>query len=247
MGRGYAGKDASAFIYTEYEYAGSEFYNEMEFLDYLSYNLQMATDTKTYQHHIPDIADLAVQFAQDLVHSNGTYRTGRLHDSIKWNPTPNGFTLSADARDDYGSAYAGHIEYGFVGRDGMPHGPWPFLRPAMRMAAEASKGMFAEDAADAIFFGSTNDTLAFGRADIRHLLGNSKWARSNRSSHVHGVRREFGSKGNSTKRWRHAQHGIDHMKGLKNDTTKEGKEIYSSFQNNFGNTMSSTAFRWGEL
>ena len=188
MGRGYAGANALAFLETKYEYAGSEFYDPSEFYDFLKYNLEMTQDTQTYQKYMPDIGKLAVQFAQDLVVSNGTYRTGKLHDSIHWAPNSTGITLFANARDSRGSAYAGHIEYGFVGRDGMPHGPWPFLRPAMRMAAEASQGMLTE-----------------------------------------------------------AQHGIDHTKTLKSDTSDSGKAIYNSFKSTFGKSMDRTDFRYGDL
>lgn len=247
MGRGYVGTDANAFMENKYEYAGSEFYNPYDFYDFLKYNLEMAKDTKTYQEYMPDIGRLAVQFAQDLVISNGTYRTGKLHDSIHWAPNSTGITLFANARDQRGSAYAGHIEYGFVGRDGMPHGPWPFLRPAVRMAAEASRGVLADAAAMNILYGRYDNNLQFGRANIKHLLGGRGF--SNRQNYVNAVSHKFKADNSryGTGRWKGANHGIDHMGRLRNDQSKEGKERYTSFQNTFGNTMDRWDFRDGSL
>ena len=245
MGRGYTGANASAFIETKYEYAGSEFYDPSEFYDFLKYNLEMAKDTQTYQKYMPDIGKLAVQFAQDLVVSNGTYRTGKLHDSIHWAPNSTGITLFANARDSRGSAYAGHIEYGFVGRDGMPHGPWPFLRPAMRMAAEASQGMLADEAAQSILYGRANPTLSFGRAGVKHLLGQANSHR--RAEYVNRTGHNFGAWKGAGKRWTEAQHGIDHTKTLKSDTSDSGKAIYNSFKSTFGKSMDRTDFRYGDL
>jgi len=246
MSRGYVGSNASAFVETTYEYAGSELYNAEEFVDFLSYNLQMATDTKTYQKYMPNIGKLAVQFARDFVVQNGTYKTGRLYDSINWAPTSTGITLFANARDEYGSAYAGHIEYGFVGRDGLPHGPWPFLRPAMRLAAEASQGILAQAAAKNILYGNRyGSELSFGRAGVRHLLGNQ--GRSERFRYTSSTRNAFKPNTNNQGRWTRAQHGIDHMGGLKNDKTVLGQETYESFKSTFGSAMDSYDFRWGEL
>lgn len=245
MGRGYAGANALAFLETKYEYAGSEFYDPSEFYDFLKYNLEMAKDTQTYQKYMPDIGKLAVQFAQDLVVSNGTYRTGKLHDSIHWAPNSTGITLFANARDSRGSAYAGHIEYGFVGRDGMPHGPWPFLRPAMRMAAEASQGMLADEAARSILWGRDDAILSFGRAGVKHLLGRTNAHR--RAEYINQTGHRFGAWRGSEKRWTGAKHGIDHMKNLKSDTSDEGKAIYESFKSTFGESMDRTDFRYGDL
>lgn len=245
MARGYAGANASAFIETKYEYAGNEFYDPSQFYDFLKYNLEMAKDTKTYQQYMPDIGKLAVQFAQDLVISNGKYKTGRLHDSIHWAPNSTGITLFANARDNRGSAYAGHIEYGFVGRDGMPRGPWPFLRPAIRMAAEASQGMLADEVAHAILWGRSNPVLSFGRADISHLLGGHNI--NNRAAYTNQTGRQFGAWQGANNRWTGAQHGIDHMKNLASDRSDEGKAIYESFKSTFGTSMSTTDFRYGDL
>lgn len=254
MGRGYVGANAEAEVITQYEYAGSTFYNEYEFLDYLSYNIKMATDTKTYLHYMPQIADMAVEVARDFILSNGTYRTGELYRSVKWRPVDNGIELYADARDGAGRAYAGHIEYGFVDRGGMPQGPWPFLRPAMRIAAEASTGDLANIAATNILYGIGSDSgfLSFGRANLSRVIANAggmahvqnQVHRGFGSSNRHGT--IAGGRGNS-RRWTDAKHGIDHMKGLKNDNSKEGKALYSSFRNKFGETMDRDEFRWSEI
>jgi len=244
MGRGYSGANLSATIDVTYEYAGSTFYDPNEFTDYLKMNLSMATDTKTYQDFMPEIGKLAVQFAQDFIQSNGTYRTGKLYNSVKWKPTSSGITLYADARDKYGSAYAGHIEYGFVGRDGMPHGPWPFLRPAIRMAAEASKGEIASTAAQNILYGRYDSKISFGRANVKNLLGDYNYG--NRGSFVNNVRGGFRANP-GIGRWRGAQHGIDHMGRLENDKSDSGKELYRSFVNNYGKAMPEWRLRRGEL
>lgn len=255
MGRGYSGSNLQVEMKTTYEYAGSEFYNEDDFLDYLSYNFRMATDTKTYKYYVENIAKMAVDIAKDFVLSNGTYRTGELYRSIKYNMTSSGFTLSANARDSRGRPYAGHIEYGFVDRGGMPQGPWPFIRPAVRIAAEASTGTLADAMASNILYGDGHDygRLSFGRVKNLSNVIDKAGGMENVQNQVHGG---FGSpnrygyiaSGNAnSRRWTTAQHGIDHMKTLKSDTSKEGKALYSSFQNKFGDTMDRDHFRRGMI
>ena len=74
-----------------------------------------------YKTDVAAIGDEIVKIAKEFVITNGTYRTGRLHDSIRWIPKSQGIQLIADAKEGE-SHYAGHIEYGFVGRDGLPKG-----------------------------------------------------------------------------------------------------------------------------
>lgn len=247
---GYGGRNISVEIETTYEYAGSQFYDPYEFYDYLSYNLNMAQHIDNYKTDVEAIADEAVNLAREFVVSNGTYKTGALYDSIDWSPTASGIRLYASV------PYSGHIEYGFVGRDGMPHGPWPFLRPAMRIAAEASTGKIADHAASDILWGvGNNNILSFGRANIDQVMRNAggRGFVMNQVHHSYGSKNRAGINGKdrnpigNQRRWTRASHGIDYMGRLKNDDTDEGRALYESFTSKFGEHMSSSEFRWGDF
>lgn len=246
------GRNIAVDIETVYEYAGSEYYNSRDFLDHLAYNLNMAKDIDLYVTDIESIADEIVSIAQDFIVENGTYQDGELWRNVKWRKIGKGIQLYDDARDDYGRAYAGHIEYGFTDKAGMPHGPWPFLRPAMRIGAEMSTGIIADHMASNILYGIGNDNriyfgrrnlndsarLAGGKDSIRHNVRASYDSR-NKVNIWHGRAKQNMGLQNKY-RWRDASHGINHM-------GKISPDIEESFKENFGDTMSRDDFREGRL
>lgn len=247
-----AGRNVTGIIETVYEYAGSQYYNSADFLDHLAYNINTAQDIDSYVTDISAIADKTVEIAKGFILENGTYQDGTLYRNVKWRKINNGFQLYDDARDKRGRPYAGHIEYGFTDRAGMPHGPWPFLRPAMRIAAEMSTGVIGDRAASNILYGvGSGNTLQFGR---RSLFGSGRYVRGMNNLRDE-VRTSFGSRnkvniwegrGRGNKglqdqyRWREAKHGINHMGKIDSD-------IKDSFVSSWGNTMSRDEFRRGEL
>lgn len=246
------GRNIAVDIETVYEYAGSEYYNPRDFLDHLAYNLNMAKDIDLYATDVESIADEIVSIAQDFIIENGTYEDGELWRNVKWKKIGKGIQLYDDARDDYGRPYAGHIEYGFTDKAGMPHGPWPFLRPAMRIGAEMSTGIIADHMASNILYGignrnriyfgrrNLNDSarLAGGRGQIRHDVRASYDSR-NKVNIWHGRARSNMGLQNKY-RWRDASHGINHM-------GKISPDVEDSFKENFGDTMSREDFREGRL
>lgn len=246
------GRNIAVDIKTVYEYAGSEFYDSKEFMDYLAYNLNMAKDIDLYVTDIESIADEIVSIAQDFIIENGTYQDGELWRNVKWRKKSKGIQLYDDARDGYGRAYSGHIEYGFTDKAGMPHGPWPFLRPAMRIGAEMSTGIIADHMASNILYGIGNDNriyfgrrnlndsakLAGGREMIRHDV-RAAYDSRNKVNIWHGRARSNMGLQNKY-RWRDASHGINHM-------GKISPDVEDSFKENFGDTMSREDFRDGLL
>ena len=246
------GRNIAVDIETVYEYAGSQFFDPDVFLDHLAYNLNMAKDIDLYKTDVRAIADEIVSIAQDFIIENGTYEDGELWRNVRWTKTPNGIQLYDDARDKYGRAYAGHIEYGFTDRAGMPHGPWPFLRPAMRIGAEMSTGIIGDHMASNILYGiGNNNRIYFGR---RNLDESARMA-GGRDAIRHQVRASYDSRNKvniwhgqaksnmglqNKYRWRDASHGINHM-------GKISPDIEDSFKENFGDTMSRDDFRDGRL
>lgn len=246
------GRNIAVDIETVYEYAGSEFYNSADFLDHLAYNLNMARSIDNYKTDVRAIANEIVSIAQDFIVENGTYEDGELWRNVKWRETSSGIQLYDDARDDYGRPYAGHIEYGFTDKAGMPHGPWPFLRPAMRIGAEMSTGVIGDHMASDILYGIGNRSrIYFGR---RNLNDSARLA-GGRDAIRHNVRASYGSRNKvniwhgqakqnmglqNKYRWRDASHGINHM-------GKISPDIEDSFRENFGDTMSRWDFREGRL
>lgn len=246
------GRNIAVDIITKYEYAGSEYYNPEDFLSHLAYNLNMAQDIDVYKTDVRAIADEIVSIAQDFIIENGTYQDGELWRNVKWTQISNGIQLYDDARDKYGRPYAGHIEYGFTDKAGMPHGPWPFLRPAMRIGAEMSTGMIADHMASNILYGiGNNNRIYFGRHDLRDaaILAGGKGNIRDRVRTSYGSRNKVNiwhgqAKSNmglqNKYRWRDASHGINHM-------GKISPDIEDSFKTNFGDTMSRDDFRDGRL
>lgn len=211
----YVGADLVADITIDYEYMGHDFDDFEGVENLLSLNLDFARDTSNYATNVEMIGQQAVKYAQSFLRQNGNYRTGALHDSIRFEQDASDgsrWTLSAPARDKRGHPYAGHIEYGFTDRSGQGRGPWPFLRPAMRMAAADSRGELADMLAWAALYGQgqsdrwhphalSSTTLALGRSG--NMATNSRAA-----SAVGRTRNAFGSNSKSTS-WKTAYNGFN--------------------------------------
>ena len=246
------GRNIAVDIETVYEYAGSQFFDPDEFCDYLAYNLNTAQHIDNYKTDVRQIADEIVAIAQDFILENGTYQDGELWRNVKWRATEAGIQLYDDARDAYGRPYSGHIEYGFTDKAGMPHGPWPFLRPAMRIGAEMSTGIIGDHMASDILYGIGNNNriyfgrrvlddsarMAGGRNSIRDTVRNSYGARNKVNIWQGHSKQNFGLQ--NKYRWREASHGINHM-------GKISPDVHDSFIENYGNTMSRRDFRDGTL
>ena len=192
------GQNISVEIINKYEYGDKSGEDLSGLVDYLQYNLMMAQDIDNYKTEVPKIAEKAVKIAKDFVIRNGTVDSGDLHDSINWARIDKGFTLYA------GVPYSGHIEYGFTGRDGAKKGPWPYLRPAMRIAAEMSTGILGDRAAQTILYGNgMMPTLKNGKTGVylgRHSMEGSHHSASGQTARSFGSRGTFGSSSRYT-RW----------------------------------------------
>lgn len=206
----YSGANALLEVDVQYEYHGHQANSFEEVVNLMNISLvhnngrdliDMATDFEL-------IAKNMEELAKSFILQNGTYKTLNLYKSVK--ATVNGHTvnLNAPARDSRGHPYAGHIEYGFTDKLGIPHGPWPFLRPAVRLAAADSRNQIGQSVA--AFLADEIDSkgrIAFGRS------GNIVTPK--RASNIaQSTREQFGAgrtnlKGISNNRhWTVANHGI---------------------------------------
>ena len=202
MARGYSGADVLLDIDAQYEYKGHQANSFDEIVNLMNISLvhrhgddlvEKVTDFKL-------IAENMEELAKSFILQNQTYKTGNLYKSVK--ATVNGHTvnLNAPARDSRGHPYAGHIEYGFTGRDGLAHGPWPFLRPAVRLAAADSRNALGDSLArfliDEVDY---RGQMAFGRSGNR--INSARGAKIARDT-----RKQFGTgKGGY---WKNTYHGI---------------------------------------
>lgn len=252
MGYGYSGANIQVEIENTYEYAGREFDDWEGLTNYLNYNLNMHKNIDDYATDIEAIADEAVELAREFIEENGTYESGELWHSVNWRPIYHGIQLYADAVDDYDRHYAGHIEYGFTDKAGMPHGPWPFLRPAMRIAAEMSTGRLADHMASDILYGYGNTSfLQFGRANLNNVAreAGGRYAIRDRVRNQYGAKNKVDhllghSKQNmglqNKYRWTTAGHGVN-FKG------KISPDIKESFDAKWGSHLREYEFRGGYL
>ena len=212
---GYSGANLIARVSMDYEYIGHDFDKYEDIENLMSINLDFARDTSTYATNVEMIGRQAVKYAQVLLKQNGNYKTGKLHDSIRFEQDSSDgsrWTLSAPARDKRGHPYAGHIEYGFTDPSGRARGPWPFLRPAMRIAAADSRGELADLMAWAVLYGQgdisrrgrhsmNSRTLALGRSGNKATGYKAITAASR-------IREGFGSTDKSTS-WKTAYNGFN--------------------------------------
>lgn len=200
----YGGSDALLNLDIQYEYQGHFTDSFEEIVNMM--NISLVHDKKNLVDMVTDfdqIGNNMKELAKSFLIQNGKYKTGNLYNSIGYQIIGHTLNLNAPARDKRGHPYAGHIEYGFTGRDGIPRGPWPFLRPAVRLAAADSRDQLGEALASFL----ANETLMkngkmrFGRS------GNSiNSYNSNRV--VKETQYRFGSHKFNNRQWETANHGI---------------------------------------
>lgn len=121
----------------------------------LMYRLEAARDLSTYKTDFEIIRRQLEETAKSFIESNGTIKTGNMYNHTE--ATINGNTITLGVP---GVPYAGHIEWGFTAKDGMPHGPWPFIRPAMHLVSSNSTNQLGQAFIQAI---SGRDEIQFGR------------------------------------------------------------------------------------
>lgn len=208
MGKGYSGADAILELELSYEYQGHPEKEWESVANLMEINLVHATQDLSYMAtDFELIKDNMVQLARSFILQNGTYDTGELYRSVRGVINGQQISLTAPARDNRGHLYAGHIEFGFTDRGGMPHGPWPFLRPAVHLAAMDSRGMLADEMAMMLAGGpsysmhSSMGSLSFGRSDNR--MTSAMGARTARQT-----RQVYKADNKNNKQWTGALHGI---------------------------------------
>lgn len=200
---GYSGANVLMNLELDYEYVGHNSSNELDNLMQISLNHINGDDLTKKATDFEAIGRRMVNMAQRFLVENGNIRTKNLLRSITFNVEGSSLILMAPAVDYRGHPYAGHIEFGFTGLDGKPYGPWPFLRPAVRMAAAESRGEL-EDSLAEVLSEELNPygRIGFGRAsDVHNTVLNSS---------VKNARRQFGASNNKQKGWSTATHGNNH-------------------------------------
>ena len=214
-----------------------------EFSNVLGYNLEMTKNVWEYDRDIEYCLQDAVAIAREFVdamHPTATSThepTHKLAESINYSITPTagsgyaGGRLYANAVDNRGHPYAGHIEYGFTDRIGIPHGPWPFLRPAMRLAAAASQKNFGDTLSQIITQGfSDTNVIRFGSHDAYNNIANARA--------VPKVARTYGKTAGGTGKW-------SSMYGSRWSNAKNGIGFKSGVRDS--NYSDRTDYEWGVL
>lgn len=221
MGRGYRGSDVLLDLELSYEYMGHRTEEWNDIANLMEINLRHATTDLSYlKTDFDKIKENMETLAREFLAQNGNIRTGALYDSVKAKVKGNSITLSAPARDPRnGHPYAGHIEFGFTDRGGQAHGPWPFLRPAVHLAAQESTGMLGDSFAQSLLYGENFHAmshpsakgkagrLAFGRTDKRIRANRARNLAQGTREHFNSGKQQPHSK-NNTKQWNDANHGI---------------------------------------
>ena len=219
-------------IENTYEYLGHEFDDPEDLFGpngLLNFDLHMKKDIREYtnkdvEETLKFAAELAKEFV-DAQHPANPYThykaTKNLRNSIYYDTETSqggyGGRLYANAMDSRGHKYAGHIEYGFTDRAGLPHGPWPFLRPAIRMALSATRANFADSVSKGLLYGEiTYSQRSIGSRNARENFvsvfgGVGRGARS-----IQKEFQSFGTKyqGKGEGRWDYAQNGIGFKSGV---------------------------------
>lgn len=200
----YSGGDALLSVDVQYEYQGHQLNSFDEVVNLMNISLV---------HNKKDLVDMVTDFdqigqnmrelARSFLVQNGKYKTGNLYKSVNYRIIGHTLNLNAPARDKRGHPYAGHIEYGFTGRDGSAHGPWPFLRPAVRLAAADSRDQLGN--ALASFLANqqlmTNGKMRFGRSG--NIIN-----QYNANNIVKSTQSRFDSTKYNHRHWESATHGI---------------------------------------
>ena len=162
------GRNVNLTISSDYNYTPADVTNEFQsYVNDLNFRLEGASDLSSLKTDFNMIAQRLEETAKDFVRSNGTVKTGKLLNSIRAQVQGNSISLGVP-----GVHYAGHIEWGFTGRDGMPHGPWPYLRPAMHLVAADSTGQLGEALCSQIL--GESGTVVFGRHKMSGVSGSSR-------------------------------------------------------------------------
>ena len=238
MGRGYVGANVIAELDIDYQYLGHDYDDPNDFTNLLEVNLLFAKDTSNYSTNIAHIMKQAEEYAKSFVKQNLTWDTGRLHDSIIAEDRGNMWTLHAPARDEHDHLYAGHIEYGFTDKAGQAHGPWPFLRPAVRLAAMDSRGELADALAynmlyGSVINGSTPWKIGFGRSGASFSKEKGVQSFKNMSK----AHQRYDAKNNKTIEWGKAKNGFNDYGGRFDKGTSSNR----------WSTGTSEFWDWGEL
>lgn len=221
MGQGYSGSNVLLDLELSYEYMGHSTNEWNDITNLMEFSLRHATTDLSYLKTDFDlIKENMVKLAREFLAQNGNIRTGALYNSINADIKGNSISLSAPARDPRdGHPYAGHIEFGFTDRSGQAHGPWPFLRPAVHLAAQESTGMLGDSFAYGLlhwenFHAMSHPSakgkagrLAFGRTNKRINANRARNLAQGTREHFNAGKQQPHSRSN-TKQWNDANHGI---------------------------------------
>lgn len=215
-------------VQTTYSYRNdpNNIYDQLS--DVLGFDLITTRDLESYvEKDVEKTLDYAVEIAQDFVDSqhpvpgnSGKYEgTHRLKENIRkqmyTSSGGSGGRLVADAKDHRGRPYAGHIEYGYTDRGGNPRGPWPFLRPAMRLAVSATRANFADTVARGILnLGDMHLTIGArdARTNIMSVFGTTSNAMSEFKQSYQRYETIYNGAGQG--RWDEAYNGIGFSSGV---------------------------------
>jgi len=217
----HTGSAIGVTVENTYEYQGHQFDDFDDITTILNFNLNTARDLNSYNRNVEATLKYAVEIARDFVSSThpsnpaGKYQTtDNLMRSIKYDMTNswggNGGRLYADAKDHRGHPYAGHIEYGYTDRGGNPRGPWPFLRPAMRLALSATRYDFAQTM-ESLMLGEGELSIGSknARESVRNFYGSTRGA----TSSIKGNYQSFSDRDHGSGRWGEAYNGIGFKSG----------------------------------
>lgn len=210
-----------------YEYQGHAYDDMDSVIGLLNFNLNTAKDLNMYNKDVESTLKYAVQLAKEIVdstHPVNPYthhrKTNSLRNSIKYDMSTlgggHGGRLYADAKDSRGHKYAGHIEYGFTDRAGIPHGPWPFLRPAMRIALSATRYDFAQTMEDLIGGNFNRGYMSIGSKNAKQNVAKLFGGNSGAINAMKGTFQTFEEKyeGAGEGRWGIAENGIGFKSGV---------------------------------
>lgn len=216
MARGYSGRDVLLDLEIEYEYMGHSTNEWNDITNLMEFSLTHATKDLSYLATDFDIIKNNMErLAREFLAQNGNIRTGTLYDSVIAEIKGNQISLSAPARDPKdGHPYAGHIEFGFTDRAGMPHGPWPFLRPAVHLAAQESTGMLGDSFAYGLLHWGNFDAMSFPTGRMAFGRTNRVVTPNRARNLAQGTRKHYKAgkqvpnSRKNTKQWNNANHGI---------------------------------------
>lgn len=220
----YTGSAIRVDFENTYEYRGHKYDDMNEIVDMLNFNLHMAQDISNYTKDVEATLEYAVEIAQDFVESThpsnpgGKYQTthilaSSIHYDTQTSGGGTGGRLYADASDSRGHRYAGHIEYGYTDRGGNPRGPWPFLRPAMRLAIAATKYNFEQTMANLITGDFNQGQMSIGSKNARQSVANLYGSTRNARNEIKEQYQRNGDRSIGRDRWSRADNGIGFKSG----------------------------------